>query len=99
MQPYHEGPFEAGVFYYRMPGWERGRILSITDKHFPVLVGDGHSTIQELVWAHPALSHAGRYVSSPASRGLARVLAGDRFQLAIAGNHAQGTLFATAAIF
>ena len=40
-QPYHSGPFEAGVFYYRMPGWTRGRIFSITDKHFPVVTGDG----------------------------------------------------------
>src|SRR5689334_8661813 len=27
-QPYHDGPFEAGVFYYRMPDWPRGRLLS-----------------------------------------------------------------------
>ena len=35
MQPYHPGPFEAGIFYYRLPGEARGRIFSITDKHFP----------------------------------------------------------------
>jgi hypothetical protein len=53
IQPFHEGPFEAGVFYYRMPDWTHGRILSITDKHFPVIIGDGRSTIEELIWAHP----------------------------------------------
>jgi membrane protein DedA with SNARE-associated domain len=94
MQPYHEGPFEAGVFYYRMLGWERGRILSITDKHFPVLVGDGHSTIEELVWAHPRYRMQADTFLRRHHDVLARVLAaGDRFQLAIAGNHAQGTLF------
>src|SRR5262249_30489132 len=36
-QPSHPGPFEAGIFYYRMPGWRAGRILAITDKHFPVV--------------------------------------------------------------
>jgi hypothetical protein len=94
VQPYHEGPFEAGVFYYRMPGWRRGRILSITDKHFPVIVGDGRSTIEELIWAHPryrmqADLFLGRHAGS-AARVLGR---GEEFRLAIAGNHAQGTLF------
>ena len=53
VQPYHPGPFEAGIFYYRRPGEARGRIFSITDKHFPVLIGDGRSTVEALVWAHP----------------------------------------------
>ena len=35
-----------------MPGARRGRILSITDKHFPVVTGDGRSTLEDLVWAH-----------------------------------------------
>jgi hypothetical protein len=38
-QPYHPGPFEAGIFYYRRPDEARGRILSITDKHFPLVTG------------------------------------------------------------
>src|SRR5262249_36632528 len=52
-QPFHPGPFEAGIFYYRLPAWPRGRIFSITDKQFPVLVGDGESTIETLIWSHP----------------------------------------------
>jgi membrane protein DedA with SNARE-associated domain len=94
VQPYHPGPYEAGVFYYRYPWAERGRIFSITDKHFPQIVGDGVSTIETLIWAHP------RYRLQAATflarhRGvLDRVLsAGETFRLAIAGNHAQGTLF------
>ena len=93
-QPYNPGPFEAGVFYYRTPGSARGRILSITDKHFPVIAGDGTSTVEELVWRHPRYRmQAGTFLQR--HRGeLSRVLAlGERLQLAIAGNHAQGTLF------
>lgn len=94
VQRYHPGPFEAGIFYYRRPGEAQGRVFSITDKQFPVVTGDDHSTLEELIWAHP------RYrLQAPvflrrheAERG--RVLArGDRFCLAMAGNHAQGTLF------
>jgi hypothetical protein len=94
LQPFHDGPYEAGIFYYRFPGQPHGRIFSITDKQFPVITGDGRSTIAELVAAHP------RYRLQAAlflRRHLAvreQVLAeGERFQLAFAGNHAQGTLF------
>src|SRR5262249_39814921 len=38
VQKYHAGPFEAGVFYVRIPGEPAGQIFSITDKRFPVLV-------------------------------------------------------------
>ena len=93
-QPYHPGPFEAGIFYYRMPDSVRGRIFSITDKHFPVLVGDGRSTLEELIWQHPRYRlQADTFVARHRDT-LPRVLdAGERFPLAIAGNHCQGTLF------
>ena len=56
VQPYHPGPFEAGIFYYRRPDEARGRIFSITDKVFPSIVGDGTSTVESLLWAHPRFS-------------------------------------------
>jgi membrane protein DedA with SNARE-associated domain len=94
VQTYHPGPFEAGIFYYRLPGEDAGRIFSITDKVFPMLTGDGLSTLEELIWRH------GRYrmqaatflARHEAERG--RVLAaGECFALALAGNHCQGTMF------
>jgi membrane protein DedA with SNARE-associated domain len=94
IQPYHEGPFEAGVFYYRMPRWPRGRIFSITDKEFPFVTGNGRSTLEELVWEHPRYRMQASLFLSRHRAARARVLdEGERFQLAIAGNHAQGTLF------
>jgi len=93
-QPYHPGPFEAGIFYYRLPGSARGRIFSITDKRFPVLTGDGVSTIEALIWSHPRFRlQAGTFVARHAAV-LTRVLGdGEQFPLAIAGNHCQGTMF------
>jgi membrane protein DedA with SNARE-associated domain len=94
MQPYHPGPYEAGVFYYRFPDWRRGRILSITDKHFPVVTGDGRSTLEELVWNDARLRMQARRFLDRHAASRTRVLAnGERLPLAIAGNHAQGTLF------
>jgi membrane protein DedA with SNARE-associated domain len=93
-QAYHPGPFEAGVFYYRDPGARRGRILSITDKVFPVLVGDGVSTIEWLIWTHPRYRLQGATFVRRHADALHRVLQdGEQFALALAGNHAQGTLF------
>jgi hypothetical protein len=94
VQPYDPGPFEAGVFYYRFPGQTRGRILSITDKHFPEVTGDGCSTIEDLVWAHPRYRmQAGTFLTRLGSRRNAVPAVGERVGLGIAGNHAQGTLF------
>src|SRR5262249_55528304 len=47
-QPFHPGPFEAGIFYCRFPTEARGRIFSVTDKVFSRLIGDGESTIEQL---------------------------------------------------
>jgi len=94
VQPYHPGPYEAGIFYYRRPGAARGRILAITDKHFPFVVGDGRSSLEELIWAHPRCRMQARtFFARLGDRRAEIPAAGERVTLAIAGNHAQGTLF------
>lgn len=91
-QPYHPGPFEAGVFYYRLPGEARGQIFSVTDKVFPAVVGDGSSTLADLVWAHPRYRMQAS-VFLARHDGAAVPAAGERVPLATAGNHCQGALF------
>jgi hypothetical protein len=94
IQRYHPGPFEAGIFYYRRPREDRGRIFSVTDKRFPVVVGDGRSTLEELIWAHPRYRLQASVFLKRHGRERARIPAdGEAVRLAIAGNHAQGTLF------
>lgn len=93
-QPYHPGPFEAGIFYVRLPGAARGRILSITDKQFPQVTGDGHATLAQLIWRHPRLRMQGDTFLNRHTNQQDRVLAaGETMQLAVAGNHCQGTMF------
>jgi hypothetical protein len=93
-QAYHPGPFEAGIFYYRLPGQEAGRIFSITDKHMPVLVGDGESTVRELIFRHSRFRmQADRFLSRLKGQADAVLPAGSPMRLAIAGNHCQGTMF------
>src|SRR5947209_14944739 len=50
LQEYVPGE-EYGVFYYRYPGSERGRVFSVTEKRMPVLLGDGTRTLEELILA------------------------------------------------
>lgn len=93
-QQFHPGPFEAGIFYYRRPDEAHGRIFSITDKRFPSVVGDGRSTLEELIWAHPRYRlQASVFLRRHAVERTHVLAPGERFGLALAGNHAQGTLF------
>lgn len=93
-QPYHPGPFEAGVFYCRLPDATHGHIFSITDKHFQYAIGDGVSTLEELIWTDKRLRMQARAFLKRHAEDLGHVLPRDeRLRLVIAGNHCQGTMF------
>jgi membrane protein DedA with SNARE-associated domain len=94
LQRYVCGPKEAGVFYYRFPGWEQGRIFAITEKIFPSITGDGVRTFDELIAADPRASLIARtYLDRfPGWRGQ-RPAAGQQLRLVEAGNHCQGCIF------
>ena len=97
VQAYVDEPLELGVFYYRMPGQQRGTISSIVQKEFLSVEGDGKSTIGELIGRNdravlqlPALSD--RYGNQ-----LQTVLPdGEIQQLMPIGNHCRGTKFLNA---
>ncbi|MGB0766585.1 MAG: alpha/beta fold hydrolase [Phycisphaeraceae bacterium] len=94
LQQYHPGPLECGIFYTRYPDEPDGRIFSITDKVFPVLVGDGVHNLEELIWRHPRFRFQHDVFHIRWADELDRVLdKGERLRLAEAGNHCQGTLF------
>jgi membrane protein DedA with SNARE-associated domain len=93
-QEFHAGPFEAGVFYYRIPGEPLGRLFSITDKHFPSLVGDGRSSVEELIWRHSRYRMQAATFLARLNGQASRILGdGEQLALALAGNHCQGTMF------
>lgn len=85
---------EAGIFYYRFPGEEKGSISGIVSKDFLSITGDGVSTMQEL------LSQYKRYVLQlPVLKKmfgdqLNHVLGkGEIKTLVPFGNHARGSKF------
>ncbi|MFN0123138.1 MAG: VTT domain-containing protein [Blastocatellia bacterium] len=93
IQEYAPGP-EFGVFYYRMPAEARGHIFSITEKRFPVLTGDGHSTLEQLILNdRRAVCMAGFYGDRNRDRLSDVPSAGEAVQLVEIGAHSRGTIF------
>lgn len=94
LQEYLDLPFEAGIFYYRLPGQDRGTISSVVLKEFLYVVGDGESTLEELILKKPrARIH---YVNLKYVYGeeLNKIPPTDaRVQLEPIGNHNRGTTF------
>lgn len=91
----HDG--EAGVFYVRRPGEARGEIFSLTLRYFPFVVGDGGSTLAELVSADPrsrwkaelhCACNVGRLDTVPA--------AGEIVRLSVVGSNRVGGLYVDA---
>lgn len=94
IQRYIPGPREAGIFYYRYPEHEHGRIFAITEKIFPEIVGDGRSTLEELIRADDrARLISDLYLRRFESRRQEILKPGEHCRLVEAGNHAQGCIF------
>ncbi|HSE97185.1 MAG TPA: alpha/beta fold hydrolase, partial [Blastocatellia bacterium] len=93
IQEYVEGP-EFGIFYYRLPGAERGKIFSITEKRFPAVEGDGSSTLERLILKDDRAVCMARFHLNMHGERLWRVPAeGERVQLVELGTHCRGAVF------
>jgi len=94
LQRYAAGPHEVGVFYYRRPGDARGQIFSVTEKLFPHIVGDGFSTVEQLVRADKRTCRIAKtYLKRFAGCENRILAAGETLKLVESGNHAQGCIF------
>lgn len=94
IQEHHPGPCEAGIFYTRRPGAPRGEVFSLTAKQFPVITGDGESSLHELILRHPRLRLQARtFLARFGDRANEIPATGRVVRLAFAGNHCQGTMF------
>ncbi len=94
IQKYHPGPLEAGVFYIRIPGKESGFVFSITKKFFPLLEGNGISTLEELISRHPRFRFQEPVFLERWKDQLELILQkGQIFSLGFGGNHIQGCEF------
>lgn len=92
LQEYVDFPLEAGVFYYRYPGQERGTISSLVQKDFLCVTGNGVDSLETLITQNdraflqlPLLKKRIDLRSIPA--------AGEKVLLSPIGNHCLGTAF------
>lgn len=93
VQEYIQGE-EFGVFYYRMPNQTQGKIFSITRKKFPVLVGDGIKTLEQLIFDNPRTHYMADYLLQLHRDDLSKVLDSDeKFQVVEIGSHCRGSVF------
>ena len=93
LQEYVPGE-EYGVFYYRYPGSERGRVFSVTEKRMPVLLGDGKRTLEELILADDrAVCMSDFYLRKNSERTHEVPAAGENVQLVEIGTHCRGAIF------
>jgi len=93
LQQYEAGR-EFALYYYRDIGASSGRILDLTERILPFVVGDGISSIEELIdrrseWKFIAHSVKNVYIDD--LRAVPK--AGDRIRLAIAAGGGVGALF------
>lgn len=93
IQEYVPG-YEFGVFYYRRPTEAQGRVFSITEKRFPIVRGDGESTLERLILKDPrAVCMARFYLDKQSERLLEKPASGEAVQLVELGTHCRGAIF------
>ena len=94
LQEYIPDRGEAGVFYVRHPDEPVGRVTSITLKYAPSVIGDGRSTLRELILADPRAGRVPHLYLPRLAHRLHEVPAqGETVRLVFVGNHCKGSIF------
>jgi len=85
---------EAGVFYVRYPGSAKGRITSLTLKYTPYVVGDGVSSLRELIAQDPRAGELQHLYEERHQQDWERVVAaGEPYRLVFSASHCRGAVF------
>ena len=94
VQEYVPYEMEAGIFYVRMPGEDRGRITGIVGKEFLAVTGDGRSSISEILQRTPRFVLQMTALREKYGNKLEKVLPEGIHQTLVPyGNHCRGSKF------
>ncbi len=94
IQEYIDYTIELGVLYSRMPSSEKGKISSITLKEFLSVIGDGKSTIKELMQKNLRARFQIKRLCKELGNKMNTILKdGEVKLLEPIGNHCRGTKF------
>ena len=93
IQEFFDGD-EVSIFYYRYPNSMKGEIFSITEKFFPAVIGNGLSSLEELILSDDrAICVAEKYFEENRAQ-LDRVpLMGETVPIIRIGTHSRGAIF------
>lgn len=87
-------PNEAGIFYVRFPGDEKGKITGIVSKEFLIVTGNGHSTIEQLIKKNPRYALQYDVLKTEFGNALSEILPDkEKRNLVPFGNHCRGSKF------
>ncbi len=85
---------EVGIFYVRYPHEEKGRITGIVAKEFLIVIGDGKSTMEELIRKDPRHELQLKALRKEYGEKLQEIpKKGEQINLVPYGNHARGAKF------
>ncbi len=94
IQEFLKDPLEMGVFYYRYPNEDQGKVTSIVIKEMLTIEGDGKSTLNELILGNDRAKLQWETLRLKYSNELDCVLGpGVKKELVSIGNHCLGTKF------
>lgn len=94
IQEFIDYPLELGVFYFRMPEEANGKISSIVIKELLFVVGNGKSSVKELILENPrAALHFNEIEKRHPDLMNLIPLKGEKIELVPIGNHSRGTTF------
>ena len=84
-------PVEVSVFYYRLPCDTKGTITGFIRKEYLHVMGDGKSTLQELIWNYPRVRFKQEEMRTKHINKLNDVIpAGEIYYLSLALNLSRG---------
>lgn len=93
LQEHVEGE-EFGIFYMRQPSDQSAQIFSITEKTFPIVVGDGLKSLEQLLMDNPRTHYMAAFLLKLHADRLDKVLEqGERFKVVEIGSHCRGSVF------
>lgn len=97
IQEYIDYPIELGVMYMRHPNDEKGKVTSIVRKDFPHVMGNGKTTLRELIRNDARGKYYYELLSEELKPEMDTILAkGELKRLVFIGNHVRGTTFLNA---
>lgn len=93
LQEFCDYPHEYGIFYCRYPNKQKGKVVSLTQKLIPSVIGDGQKTVRKLIDLTPDINHNKNNLLAHAKNLDYVPKAGEHYQMLNQASHTYGCVF------